>query len=243
MYVTLHKRLLSPISQHQNHSHNMYLFCTLKLLRVYKADAALKVPQEFTEKHKLWLLVVFRCFGVFVGLLVCLECLIHPEAFCFVSVLYSNKGVFLSSTAYSKMIKPRHCSELILSMVPIILPIQRCPFSSSFKASRRARLNLNTRTVLYRQVTSHWITEACIIAFRLLYSKSENCHSGSYAADWRANSGKVEGHVINWMDYDQNPPRKVAWYHMPGEPCQVHCSLWHREWLQNIPPGRCELEN
>lgn len=91
------------------------------------------------------------------------------------------------------LIKPRHCSELILSMVLIILSIQRCPFSRAFKVSTRAHLNLSTRTVLYRQVTNHWMTEIHIITFRLLYSKSENCHSGSYAADWRVNSVKVDG--------------------------------------------------
>lgn len=105
MYITPWKRLLSPISKHQNHFHNTYLFCKPILLRVYKADPALKVPQEFTENHKLWLLIVFCCFGFFVGLLVCFECMIHSEAFCSVSVLYSNKGVFLVSTAYSDKTK------------------------------------------------------------------------------------------------------------------------------------------
>lgn len=61
-------------------------------------------------------------------------------------------------------------------MVLRILSIQRCPFSSAFKASTRAHLNLSTRTVLYRQVTTYWMTEIHSITFRSLYSKSENCH-------------------------------------------------------------------
>lgn len=81
----------------------MYLFCKPKLLRVYKADPALKV-QEFKEKHTL---LAFGCVSLlwdFAGLLVCFEGIMHSEAFCSVSALYSNKGMFLVSTAYSKTI-------------------------------------------------------------------------------------------------------------------------------------------
>lgn len=65
MYETLWKRLLSPISLRQNNFQNMYLFCKPKLLSVYKADPALEVPQQFTEKHNLWLLVVLLVLDFF----------------------------------------------------------------------------------------------------------------------------------------------------------------------------------
>lgn len=96
------------------------------------------------------------------------QCL-HPETFHSVSVpLYSNKGVLLPSTAFSRMIKPRHCTQLILSMDPIIFIIQTCPFSSSFKASRRHLLNLSTKTLLYRHITNYVVPEAFKIVFSLL---------------------------------------------------------------------------
>lgn len=195
----------------------MYLFCKPKLLRVYKADPALKV-QEFKEKHAL---LAFGCVSLlwdFAGLLVCFEGIMHSEAFCSVSPLYSNKGMFLVSTAYSKTIKSRHCWELIFSIVPIILPIQRCLFSSSFKPSRRAHLNLYTRTVLYRQGTNHWITEAHMIAFGLLYSKRENCPIQGDCSRLKSQLSKGGGPCYKLDGQHQNSPRKVAWCHMPAEP-------------------------
>lgn len=97
------------------------------------------------QKNTVFGFWLFCWFWNFFGLLICFECMMHPGAFCSVGALYSNKGMFLVSTTHSKMIKSRHCSELILSIAHTTLPIQKCPFSSSFKTSRRARLNLNTK--------------------------------------------------------------------------------------------------
>lgn len=164
MYVTLQKKAsVTNQSVSYSFSQHMFVLQTQITWRLWSRCCPQSTMRIYTNTLVLFFGFVFCCwFGFFPRM----HDVYTQRHFVLSVLLYSNKGVLLVSTAYSKMIKPRHCPQLILS--PIIPPIQRCSFSSSFKASTRALLNLSTRTLLYRQVTNHLVPEAFKIVFRLL---------------------------------------------------------------------------